>query len=1425
MVKRFSWLVFCLLFSVGITAKGGGRQYNSYKGLVMAGYQGWFNTPDDGSGRGWHHYNGPKGFRPGSCSIDFWPEVSEYKKLYKTEFTFEDGKPASVFSSYDESTVELHFKWMNQYGLDGVFMQRFVSEIRNESGLKHFNKVLNSAMKAANKYERAICVMYDLSGMKPGEEGLLLKDIAEIARQYSIKDHVKNPSYLYHNGKPLVTVWGVGFNDNRRYGLKEAERIIDGLKLQGFSVMLGVPTQWRELKGDTESDPHLHQLIRKCDIVMPWFVGRYNENTYPKFQKLVEADIQWAKKNQVDYAPLVFPGFSWGNMKGQDHNSFIPRNKGSFLWKQLMGAIRAGAEMIYVAMFDEVDEGTAIFKCAKKVPVGESIFIPVEEEVESDHYLKLVGEAGKILRKEKAMAFDTSLNPSAPNPFIRHMYTADPSAHVWKDGRLYVYASHDITPPHGCDLMDRYHVFSTDDMVHWTDHGEILNSAQVSWGRKEGGFMWAPDCAYKNGTYYFYFPHPSGTDWNDSWKIGVATSRKPAEGFKVKGYIKGMDPLIDPCVFVDDDGQAYIYNGGGGLCKGGKLKDNMMELDGPMQVMEGLEDFHEATWIHKYNGKYYLSYSDNHDESWNDGVKGDNRMRYAVSDSPLGPWKSKGIYMEPTDSYTNHGSIVEFKGQWYAFYHNSTLSNHDWLRSICVDKLYHNPDGMIKLVKQTKSTPITVQKKYPFRNPQLSIEQRVDDLVSRLTLEEKVRQMLNNAPAIKRLGIPAYNWWNECLHGVGRTKYHVTVFPQAIGMAASWNDVLMKEVASSIADEGRAIYNDAQKRGDYSQYHALTYWTPNINIFRDPRWGRGQETYGEDPYLISKIGKAFVLGLQGDDPRYLKASACAKHYAVHSGPEKNRHSFNSDVSTYDLWDTYLPAFRTLVVDANVSGVMCAYNAFKGQPCCGNDLLMQSILRDKWNFKGYVTSDCGAIDDIFNHHKAHPDAATAAADAVFHGTDLDCGQSAYLALVKAVKDGIITEKQLDVSVKRLFTIRFRLGLFDPAEQVDYAHIPISILECKKHQDLAKQLARESMVLLKNDRLLPLQKNKLKKVVVMGPNADCKDALLGNYNGHPSRMLTPLQAIRERLKGVAEVVYVSGIDYINTLSEDELKRYVNQAKGADAVIFVGGISPRLEGEEMSVNKDGFDGGDRTSIALPAVQTQLMKALVAGRIPTVFVMMTGSALAIPWEAKHVPAILNAWYGGQYGGEAIADVLFGDYNPSGKLPVTFYAKDSDLPDFESYDMQGRTYRYFKGKALYPFGYGLSYTDFRYSSLKMPTACNTTDKEIPVTVTVKNTGKMDGEEVVQLYVSHPDKKILVPVTALKGFKRIYLKAGEAKQITFSLSSEDLSCVDENGIRKVLPGTVKIQVGGCSPVATLTAPLKTVETALKLTGDTYTIDK
>ena len=709
------------------------------------------------------------------------------------------------------------------------------------------------------------------------------------------------------------------------------------------------------------------------------------------------------------------------------------------------------------------------------------------------------------------------------------------------------------------------------------------------------------------------------------------------------------------------------------------------------------------------------------------------------------------------------------------------------------------------------------QGQYPFRNPELSIDQRVDDLVSRLTLEEKVKQMLNNTPSIERLGIPAYNWWNECLHGVGRSEYKVTVFPQAIGMAASWDDVLLKQVASSIAEEGRAIYNDAQRKKNYSQYHALTYWTPNINIFRDPRWGRGQETYGEDPFLTGKMGKAFVLGLQGDNPYYLKASACAKHYAVHSGPESLRHIFNADVTTYDLWDTYLPAFRDLVVDAKVSGVMCAYNAFQGQPCCGNDLLMQAILRDKWQFKGYVTSDCGAIDDFYRHHKTHPNAESAAADAVFHGTDLDCGQEAYMALIKAVREGIITERQVDVSLKRLFSIRFRLGLFDPLDKVPYSNIPISVLECARHQELAKRMAQESIVLLKNrKRLLPLSKDKFKKIVVMGPNANNKDALLGNYNGVPTRMLTPLQAIRERVGDEAEVLFVKGPDHVDVATDEMLQQWVAQVKGADIVIFIGGISPQLEGEEMLVSKDGFSGGDRTTIALPAVQTEMMKALAVERIPTVFVMMTGSALAIPWEANHVPAILNAWYGRQYGGEDLADVFFGDYNPSGKLPVTFYAKDSDLPDFNSYDMAGRTYRYFQGKALYPFGYGLSYTDFAYSSLQIPRKCNQTDKEIKVEVTVKNKGKLAGEEVVQLYISHPGQKVLVPLASLKGFQRVHLKAGESKKLVFLLSDRDLACVDENGHLTMLPGDISIFIGGSSPVPTLTDSLTGVKGIMRM---------
>lgn len=712
---------------------------------------------------------------------------------------------------------------------------------------------------------------------------------------------------------------------------------------------------------------------------------------------------------------------------------------------------------------------------------------------------------------------------------------------------------------------------------------------------------------------------------------------------------------------------------------------------------------------------------------------------------------------------------------------------------------------------------------YPFRNENLSIDDRVSDLVARLTLEEKVMQMLNSAPAIERLGIPAYDWWNECLHGIGRTEYKVTVFPQAIGMAASWNIPLIGQVADAISDEGRAIYNDASSKGNYSIYHGLTYWTPNINIFRDPRWGRGQETYGEDPFLTGAIGKAFVRGLQGDDSRYLKAAACAKHYAVHSGPENTRHTFNTFVTDYDLWDTYLPAFRDLIVDADVAGVMCAYNAYGGEPCCASNLLMQRILRDNWRFTGYVTSDCGAIDDFYRHHKTHPNEAYAAADAVFHGTDLDCGKEAYKGLVEAVQKGLIGEEQIDTSLKRLFTIRYRLGLFDSADNVKYSKIPLSVLESPRHKELASRITRESIVLLKNENnFLPLSK-KLKKVAVIGPNADNEVSVLGNYSGFPTEISTPYKAIKNKLKG-AEVVYEKGVDYVipSENSKEEIKSLAQRMKNMDVVVFVGGISPEIEGEEMPVKIEGFTGGDRTSIKLPRIQTELMQALRAQDIPVVFVMMTGSAIATEWESQNIPAILNAWYPGQDAGNAIADVIFGDYNPSGRLPVTFYAKDSDLPAFNSYEMKNRTYRYFEGEVLYPFGYGLSYTTFEYGAIKVvPQVENRVN--IRVEVDVKNTGNIDGDEVVQLYISHPDYDGYKPLYSLKAFKRINIKAGQTEKVIFDLNPKELALTDADGLLKVMPGTRKIYVGGSSPSQTNARKLPIVKTEFNIAGSEYTI--
>ncbi|SFT20876.1 glycoside hydrolase family 3 C-terminal domain-containing protein [Mucilaginibacter polytrichastri] len=828
---------------------------------------------------------------------------------------------------------------------------------------------------------------------------------------------------------------------------------------------------------------------------------------------------------------------------------------------------------------------------------------------------------------------------------------------------------------------------------------------------------------------------------------------------------------------------------------------------------------------------------------------------------------------------------------------------------------------------------------YPYQNYKLDFTTRVNDLVKRMTLEEKVSQMLNSSPAIARLNVPAYDWWNEVLHGVARTPFKVTVYPQAIAMAATFDRQSLNQMADYAALEGRAVHNKALQMGRAGErYMGLTYWTPNINIFRDPRWGRGQETYGEDPFLTAAMGSAFVKGLQGDDPKYLKAAACAKHYAVHSGPEPSRHVFNADVSNYDLWDTYLPAFKKLVVDAKVAGVMCAYNAFKTQPCCGSDLLMVDILRNQWNFNGYVTSDCWGIDDFFKNHKTHANAEDASADAVLHGTDVECGTDAYKSLVAAVKNGRIAEAQIDISVKRLFMTRFRLGMFDPPAIVKYAQTPESVLESPVHQDHALKMARQSIVLLKNaDHTLPLSKS-IKKIVVLGPNADNPISILGNYNGTPSTVTTVYQGIKQKLPN-AEVVYEKAINFTNDtmlVYTDVAKQYhidgqqgfraeyfnnrdlkgnpvvryekaiannwqegeevtgtikardfsaryttnfsaltesaitfevegddgyrlmingkevlnawtrnrwgaqqyklatepgksyqisleywqgdgkanirlsagnykktdanalANRIKDADAIIYVGGISPQLEGEEMQVNYPGFNGGDRTSIQLPLAQTNLMKTLQSTGKPVVFVMMTGSALAIPWEAANIPAIVNAWYGGQAAGTAVADVLFGDYNPAGRLPVTFYKSDKDLPDFTNYSMNNRTYRYFKGTPLYRFGYGLSYTTFKYQHLTIPSVIKR-GKAMKLSVTVKNTGQVAGDEVVQIYVTHNHTHIKVPLKALKGFTRIFLKAGEQRILNFTLLPDDLAVTNVNGELVLLKGKITISAGGCQP--------------------------
>jgi beta-glucosidase len=684
----------------------------------------------------------------------------------------------------------------------------------------------------------------------------------------------------------------------------------------------------------------------------------------------------------------------------------------------------------------------------------------------------------------------------------------------------------------------------------------------------------------------------------------------------------------------------------------------------------------------------------------------------------------------------------------------------------------------------------------PYEDPSLPVEERVKDLISRMTLEEKVSQTLNAAPAIERLGIPEYDWWNECLHGVARAGT-ATVFPQAIGLAATWNTDLMARVAVVTSDEARAKHHEALRQGDHGRYKGLTYWSPNINIFRDPRWGRGQETYGEDPYLTARMGVEFVKGLQGDDPKYLKLVATPKHYAVHSGPEHDRHHFDARASERDMRQTYLPAFRACIVEAEAYSIMGAYNRTNGEPCCASPTLLEQILREEWGFEGYVVSDCGAIADIHLHHKVVETPEAAAALAVKMGCELNCGRT-YGALLRAVEKGLLSEEDIDRAVGRLFTARFKLGMFDPPEMVPYAQIPYSINDSPAHRELALQAARESIVLLKNDGILPLNRHALRSVAVIGPNADQVEVLLGNYNGTPSAAVTPREGLAAKLGPKVEVHYAKGSGVIRGSVTDTMEA-AEAVREADVVIACVGISQLLEGEEGQHMSEGISQGDRSDLDLPSVQQELLQAIHAVGKPLIVVLINGSALAVNWANEHANAILEAWYPGEEGGTALAEVLLGEYNPGGRLPVTFYRSVEDLPPFTDYNMEGHTYRYFRGEPLYPFGYGLSFSRFAYTDLKIGPQEAGPEQEIQVEVKVTNVGSRAGDEVVQLYVTDLEASVPVPIRELVGFSRIHLAPAQTKTACFTIVPEQLSLISDEGERAIETGDFQIAVGGCQP--------------------------
>lgn len=693
----------------------------------------------------------------------------------------------------------------------------------------------------------------------------------------------------------------------------------------------------------------------------------------------------------------------------------------------------------------------------------------------------------------------------------------------------------------------------------------------------------------------------------------------------------------------------------------------------------------------------------------------------------------------------------------------------------------------------------------PYKDPQLSFEARAKDLVSRMTVEEKVGQMLYTAPAIPRLGVPSYNWWNEALHGVARAGT-ATVFPQAVGMAATFDEALLERVGDVISTEGRARFHAFQAKGDHDIYKGLTFWSPNVNIFRDPRWGRGQETFGEDPYLTGLLGKAFVRGVQGNDPKYLKAAACAKHFAVHSGPELERHEFDARVGEKDLRETYLPAFRELVTEAGVAGVMGAYNRVNGEPCCGSKTLLRKILRGEWGFTGYITSDCWAIKDFHEGHGVTKNAPESCALALVNTLDTNCG-SMFANLLIALRDGLVTEEEIDRAVERLMLIRLRLGLFDDDRQVPYASIPFEENDSPAHRAFALDVSEKSLVLLKNkDAFLPLDASKLRSVAVIGPNADSREALIGNYHGTSSGYTTVLEGIRRRAGAQARVYYAEGCDLVKdrvedlALPGDRIAEAVTAAEHADVAVVCLGLNEFIEGEEGDPSNP-YKGGDKSDLNLPGLQQKLLEAVAATGTPVVLVLLAGSALAVGWAEEHVQAIVQAWYPGQDGGEAVASLLFGDFSPSGRLPVTFYRSTEELPDFHDYTMKNRTYRYMRGEALYPFGYGLSYASFAYEKLALSAEALPAGETLRCTVTVRNTGHTASDEIAQLYLRPLDADDGQPRWSLKGTCRLTLAPGEKKAAVFALTPRQLALFDAQGRCAVRPGRYEIFVGGRQPDA------------------------